>query len=300
VKTSVKEGAGVQHVGDEDHWPRVRSRHVSVSGASIHVREEGAGGDVVLLLPGSGMSWRIWQPQIPALRRRFRLLLPDLRGHGDSDRAFPHNRYDARLQARDLVEVLDSYEVRAAHVVGVSQGAVVAQLLAATWPERVRRLVVADSYSEIPTATSERALQVANVVTRLLPMPVIKLAALAPYARQREVRRTLRRSWAIDKRELLALKTAPFPDHTDELSRIQAPTLVLAGDRVLAGADEVRAARILVEHIPDARGIVYAGAFDPVTLMRARDATAAILAFLDGRALPHAARAYPLDDVPER
>jgi pimeloyl-ACP methyl ester carboxylesterase len=123
VKTTLREAAAVQHVGDEDHRRRGRSRHVSVSGATIHVREEGAGDDVVLLLPGSGMSWRMWQPQIPALRRRFRLLLPDLRGHGDSDRAFPHNRYDARLQARDLVEVLDSYEVRAAHLVGVSQGA---------------------------------------------------------------------------------------------------------------------------------------------------------------------------------
>lgn len=191
-----------------------QGRRLEVNGTWIHVQERGsreAAAEVVVLLPGSGMSWRMWAPQIPALEGDYRLLLPDLRGTGDSERRFPHNVYDARRQAADVAAVLDAYGVAAAHVVGVSQGAVVAQLLAIDHPHRVRRLVVADSYSELPTAVSAVTLRVANTVAALLPMPVLKAAALAVYRHEPLVRTTLTASWGDQQARAAGAEDRTFP-----------------------------------------------------------------------------------------
>src|SRR3954464_11952687 len=114
---------------------------VAGDGVSLAVADEGAGPAVVLLhgFPDSSVLWR---HQVRALvDAGLRVIAPDLRGFGESDR--PEDVEDYRLvhAVNDLVAVLDALGVDRAHVVGHDWGAGVAWVFAALHPERVERLV---------------------------------------------------------------------------------------------------------------------------------------------------------------
>jgi pimeloyl-ACP methyl ester carboxylesterase len=115
-------------------------RHVDLGGVKLWVEEEGEG-PPLLLIPGLGAGTWLWAAWRDALAQSFRLVMPELRGSGRSDK--PDERYTVAGFAEDLIGVLDALGVDRAHVLGVSMGGFVAQYLAATWPERVDRLVLA-------------------------------------------------------------------------------------------------------------------------------------------------------------
>lgn len=115
-----------------------RSR-ARVGGARIHAVHSGAGEPVVLLHGLSG-SYRWWRFTVPPLARRFRVHMPDLVGFGAS-------RGDASPppmpeMAGVIADWLDDRRVGPAHLVGHSMGGQVAIHLAATRPERFRRVVL--------------------------------------------------------------------------------------------------------------------------------------------------------------
>jgi pimeloyl-ACP methyl ester carboxylesterase len=96
----------------------------------------------VLLLHGFPDSSFLWRHQFPALvDAGLRVVAPDLRGFGESDKPEAVEEYELRRSVADIVAVLDGLEIERAHVVGHDWGAVVAWLLAALKPDRVERLV---------------------------------------------------------------------------------------------------------------------------------------------------------------
>ena len=97
---------------------------------------------VALLLHGLTSCAETWSLVAPALAETFRVLAPDLRGHGDTDK--PGHGYDFPTINRDLTELLDGLGVRRAHVVGHSWGSNLAVSLAGHAPERVARLALLD------------------------------------------------------------------------------------------------------------------------------------------------------------
>ncbi len=106
----------------------------------LHSRDEGHG-PVVLLLHGVGLSHTVWRDVLPALAREFRVIAPDLRGHGRSA-APPDATYGFPELEADLLGLLDRKEVDGAYVVGHSGGALLALRFALDHPERVRGLVM--------------------------------------------------------------------------------------------------------------------------------------------------------------
>jgi len=115
-------------------------RHVDLGDVRLWVEEQGDG-PPLLLVPGLGAGAWLWAAWRDALAEDFRLVMPELRGSGRSDK--PDARYTVAGFAEDLVGVLDVLGIDRAHVLGVSMGGYVAQVLAATRPERVDRLVLA-------------------------------------------------------------------------------------------------------------------------------------------------------------
>lgn len=97
----------------------------------------GVAGPVVLLLHAGVADRRMWEPLVAPLRRTFRVVRPDLRGHGDSP--LPGGEY---ADADDVAALLDHLRVEDAAVVGASFGGRVALELAALRPGRVRELVL--------------------------------------------------------------------------------------------------------------------------------------------------------------
>lgn len=97
-------------------------------------------GEPVLLLPGLGVGGNAWDYQTAALRERCRVITLDLRGSGGSVAA--DGDYSLGAMARDAVDLLDHLEVATASVVGMSLGGMVAQVLAADYPNRVNQLLL--------------------------------------------------------------------------------------------------------------------------------------------------------------
>jgi pimeloyl-ACP methyl ester carboxylesterase len=102
--------------------------------------QEAGAGPPLLLIQGLGYGAWGWDPVVPGLAERFRVLSFDNRGIGGSE--VPPGPYTAAEMAEDAVEVLDEAGVERAHVVGASLGGMIAQELAVLAPERVAKLVL--------------------------------------------------------------------------------------------------------------------------------------------------------------
>jgi pimeloyl-ACP methyl ester carboxylesterase len=107
-------------------------------------------GAPVLLVQGLGYGRWGWDPVVPGLAERFRVLTFDNRGIGDSDK--PPGPYTARMMADDALQVLDEAGLELAHVVGASLGGMIAQEAAAAAPERVEKLVLCSTTPGGPDA----------------------------------------------------------------------------------------------------------------------------------------------------
>ena len=116
-------------------------RRVGGDGVELEVLDEGSG-PAVLLVHGFPDSSHLWRHQVPALTGAgLRVIAPDLRGFGASDRPEGIEDYRISRSVADLVAVLDTLGVERARVAGHDWGAAVAWVLAALHPKRVERLV---------------------------------------------------------------------------------------------------------------------------------------------------------------
>jgi pimeloyl-ACP methyl ester carboxylesterase len=117
-------------------------RRVEGDGITLAVLDAGVGRPVVLL-HGFPDSSHVWRHQVPALTGAgMRVIAPDLRGFGESDRPEAVEEYAISRSVADVVAVLDVLGVERAHVVGHDWGAALAWALAAFVPLRVEHLVV--------------------------------------------------------------------------------------------------------------------------------------------------------------
>jgi pimeloyl-ACP methyl ester carboxylesterase len=117
-------------------------RRITGDGIELAVLDEGEG-PAVLLLHGFPDSATLWRHQIPTLRDAgFRVVAPDLRGFGDSDKPADIEAYRVGKSVGDLTMVLDELGIEQARVVGHDWGAGVAWAFALMQPARVERLAV--------------------------------------------------------------------------------------------------------------------------------------------------------------
>ncbi len=113
-------------------------------GCRLAYRLDGPKGAPVLLLSNSlGTTMDMWAAQLPILAERFRVLRYDSRCHGQSQ--VPAGSYSMDRLGRDVIELLDALAVPAVSFCGVSQGGMVGQWLGIRAPDRLSRLVIANS-----------------------------------------------------------------------------------------------------------------------------------------------------------
>lgn len=208
---------------------------------------------VVALINGVLMSTPSWGHQTPVLARRYRVLLHDCRGQGQSDH--PAGLYSMRQHADDLVALMEALGIERAHIAGISYGGEIAQLLGIYYPEKVRSLFLSSTVSEVH------------------PLLCAKIEAWMAAAERRDGAMLYRASvadnfsepwlaahpgWAeasipryekLDFDAVLNLCRAFLEiDWTAELHRITAPALVVVGE-----LDTLKPlspySRLLVEHI---------------------------------------------------
>jgi pimeloyl-ACP methyl ester carboxylesterase len=119
----------------------VTERRLQANGLTFNLAEAGSG-PPVLLLHGFPDCWRLWRHQVPALAEAgYRVLAPDLRGFGETDKPGKVEDYRMRTLVGDAVGLLDALGVDRAAVVGHDWGAALAWMVAMVAPDRVSRLV---------------------------------------------------------------------------------------------------------------------------------------------------------------
>lgn len=180
-----------------------------------------------------GSSMAMWDPQLPALAERFRVVRYDQRGHGASP--VPPGPYTIDDVGADLEALLDRLDIERAHVCGLSLGGMTGMWLAINAPERVDRLAL--------LCTSAKLGPAANWAERAALVRAQGTAAIADAGLQR---------WATDgfvaahpdRAEWLRRMMLDTPDEgyaacceviktmdlEPRLGEIRAPTLVIAGD----------------------------------------------------------------------
>lgn len=134
---------------------------VTGDGCRLAYRFDGPDDAPVLMLSNSlGTSLDMWAPQMEAWTRDFRVLRYDQRGHGASDA--PVGAYSMDRLGRDVVELLDGLGLDRVHFCGLSLGGMVGQWLGVHAPDRIDRLVLANTSSWMgpPSGWDARIVQV--------------------------------------------------------------------------------------------------------------------------------------------
>jgi 3-oxoadipate enol-lactonase len=264
----------------------------------LYYELHGETGSPLLLIAGYGATlagW--WRPTVDCLAERHRVILFDNRGAGNSDK--PDQAYTMTQFADDTAAVLDAAGFESAHVLGASMGGMIAQNFALRYANRVRGLILCCTVATSPqnpsvigpaeevlaTLTAPRTDNPAQDMRNLWPI------LYAPHFIEENrvlLEELLKQKIAYPQAPQYALEHQMHAvnqthDALDRLGEFKQPTLVLTG------AEDVLIppwnSRLLVERIPNALLIEYAGAghgFLEETGMQAVDDILRFLAKIDG------------------
>lgn len=210
--------------------------YASINGIQIYYELHGVEGKpVILFLHGLGSSAQDWEAQIAPFSRDYRLLIADMRGHGQSDK--PPVAYTMHQFASDVVALLDTLKIDAVHVVGLSMGGMIAFQLAVDYPQRLRSMTIINSGpAVVPRTFKDRfSIWMRFWIVRYLGMRKIG-ETLAPRlfvdADQEALRQIFIERWAAnDPRAYLnALRAIAGWTVEDRIGTITTPTLIVAAD----------------------------------------------------------------------
>jgi 3-oxoadipate enol-lactonase len=227
---------------------------IEVDGCKLNVEVEGDAQAPALMLSNSlGTTLHMWDPQVAPFASRFRLIRYDRRGHGKSD--VPPGPYTMERLGRDVLGILDHLGIATIDWCGLSMGGMVGQWLGAHAPNRIRRLVLANTscYYPMKEPWNDRIALVRRDGLAPIVDPMIE-RWFSPGFIARE-------SATIARMKEMMLATPPAGyvanceavrdmDHRGILAGITAPTLVIAGRHDLA--TPVAAAEYIRTRIPGA------------------------------------------------
>jgi len=121
----------------------IETKFIEIHGMRQAVVDEGDGDEVLLLIHGMAGSAQTWRAVLPQLAKKYRVIAPDLLGHGQSSK--PRTDYSLGAFAVGLRDLLDELGVESATVVGQSLGGGVAMQFLYQHPDYCRRLVLISS-----------------------------------------------------------------------------------------------------------------------------------------------------------
>jgi pimeloyl-ACP methyl ester carboxylesterase len=253
-------------------------------------------GRPVILIHGWAVDRRMWAPQIPALKRRFKVITYDRRGFGQS--TCPPG-LDQELD--DLDALYEHFRMDSAALVGMSQGGRIAMRYASSRPGRVNALVLHGAPLDGLTPPTRDV----SVI------PSTQLAALLRSGQRGEMLRILGEHELMDPGERFALAraqiltmlrdyrgedlySAPAPEVSiDEvcaqLAQITAPTIVVTGSKETLWLRRV--ADFTARHIRGARRRVIRGGRHFVNMTHSTDYNRCVVDFLDRTTTPWNERA---------
>jgi 3-oxoadipate enol-lactonase len=235
-------------------------------------------GPLVLFLHGIGGNRHHWREQLPIFASRFRAAAWDARGYGDSD------DYAGALKfedfTADVLRVLDHFKQHKAHLVGLSMGGRIARNFALRYPERVARLVLANTTPGFDALSPEEVKKF--VAERKNRSPESMKALISRHARPGAYEDLLASFKALRQPSYLkTLEASVAQDRAAPIEKIRVPTLVVTSDEDKVYPPEI--ARGMAKRIPGARLAVISGAGHLSNLEQPGQFNQVVLQFLSGQ-----------------
>ena len=247
---------------------------------------EAGRGEPLILIHGLADDHRAWRRTLPDLMLRHRVVMYDLRGHGQTTLGRPDGTL--RQLGEDLVTLMDAIGIDRAAIAGFSLGGTIAMRVAIDHPERVSALALVATSSRVGRAAADWYRQRVEMVDRGDPLlrETLDRDTADVYAEspgEMEEGLLIRRQSTSDPRgygnacaAMAALNAAPLDP---ELGRITAPTLIVASDLDKHGPP--KAAAIIASGIKGSRLEFIVGAGHPIPVEKPRELAGSIISFLN-------------------
>ena len=263
-----------------------QGRFAKVNAESLYYEIAGEGPPLVLI-HGWSLNLRMWDPQVAAWSRQFRVIRYDRRGFGKSS-----GNEDVTWDAEDLRALLDEIGATRVHILGMSQGARAALAFARRYPERVSSLTLQGApapdgfglpwsgadrmrFDEWTTIARGQGLDSFRRVWAAHPLMKIPADRPAAVARLDELLAAYRGGRLLNQTP----PSGPVPAVTmDDLAQITVPTLILTAASEVPYLKIV--ARALAYYIPNARLVEIPGGGHMLNLIEPDRYSAEVLRFL--------------------
>jgi pimeloyl-ACP methyl ester carboxylesterase len=256
-----------------------------VNGIDLYYEVQGTG-DPLLLIAGFSCDHTIWSLVMPALAARYRVIVLDSRGIGQSSGA--ETITSIRQMAEDAAGLLNEIGLRAVHVAGHSMGGLIAQELALAHPELVRSLLLLSTFAQVDErgkAITESWVELprrvdALMMTRLLlPWMYTRAFYAKPTAVERVIEKILANPYPpspeVISRQSRAIQTFQA---SGDLGNLNCPTGVLVGSEDIL--TPVAFSKQLAQSIPNAELVVLEGTGHGMLIESPKQLADAMLAFL--------------------
>jgi 3-oxoadipate enol-lactonase len=248
--------------------------------------DEAGAGPAVVLLHGFPFNRSMWRQQIEVLRANFRVITPDLRGHGES--GLVSEPATMEEMARDVAALLDELRIDHATLGGLSMGGYVTLAFYRLFPERVSALVLADTRAQADSEdgkrareeNAQRALQqgMEPIADAMLP----KLLSSNTLSQRPDLSASVRAMILGTRPEGAAAALRGMAlrrDQTDLLPSISVPTLVLVGTE--DNLTPVEDARLIRDRVRGSRLALIDGAAHLSNLERPDEFNSSLVEFLN-------------------
>jgi 3-oxoadipate enol-lactonase len=203
------------------------------NGCPIHYEVEGDANKPVLMFCNSlGTNLHMWDGQMPAALKQFRVVRYDRRGHGKS--GVPAGPYTMEMLGRDALAVLDAAKVEKTNWCGLSMGGMVGMWLGANAPQRVNRLILSNTAAYFPDKEiwNGRIKTVQEKGLQAVVQGTLERWFTAPF-REREPQKVkaIADMFLATKPEgyIACGQAVRDMDHREIIKTIKAPTMVIAG-----------------------------------------------------------------------
>jgi 3-oxoadipate enol-lactonase len=221
----------------------------------IHYDLAGPAGAPALVFSNSlGATLSMWDPQLPALQKQFRVLRYDTRGHGQS--SVTPGPYAIEQLARDVLALLDELKLERVYFCGLSMGGQTGMWLALNAPARLHKLILCDTAAKIgtPEMWNSRIEAVRKGGMKAISVAVMERWFSAAYrANSPEVVATIKLILERQNPDGYVANCAAVRDFDarETIAAITVPTLVIAGthDAATTPSD----GQYLAEHIAGAQ-----------------------------------------------
>jgi 3-oxoadipate enol-lactonase len=255
---------------------------IKTNGIEVHYEISGEG-PWLTMSHSLACDLHMWDPQMPALTKKFKVLRYDTRGHGQT--SAPTGEYTLGQLADDVKGLLDALKIKQTHWAGLSMGGMVGQTFALQYPGTFQSMVLADTTSRRPPDAAkmwdERIQNAQQKGMEALVEGTLGRWFTEPY------RKTHKDVMARIGGDIRKTPVAGFVgcchaiskiDLTDRLKEIKCPTLVIVGEQDMG--TPVEAARAIHQNLPGSELKIIASAAHLSNIEQAEEFTKTMLGFL--------------------